>query len=642
MSLEKILEETLSNVQDNSDTNQVELQQEEENLFGDRMVGLFLETMRSWGPTSALRKRIQLHRYCAKNQQWGLQWQASPNSGTSAVAPFIQQAEKDLHRRISQTAFGVLANAHHSSSSGQGNSTIRQYIDSSKDSLFDVEHLISRLGTRLQPRDTEEDSNERLASDDISSNVFLGTISDNSTVIVESMAELELMRERFDRALGYYLAIGSHFMTTESLPRLEEAAVQSVNLSETSSSPMLAEGDKFDNTKYLHILSMIELHQLSHLLLKRNFFFVNETDDSMAEESPIVALIMLVGLPRVGRFLMDNCSPPEGTSTDDIEVSYGMMPLDLVARQLESRPKLLYWFLFQVFIHKADMYVRFPTTAVPPAAITKLHQLQFSLFIDYANENVSKKSSESPAVLMANDDTPFMSFLRATLPHGGIQADDVREKLTTYRGGSVDSPVFARELAFVIESFGKGTVDDAKEVLELYVRGEKNLYMAVAYAERNTKHSSILWDILVEYCTTADPLSSSDETNQNRGAQGALFGSLLEAAAHTGSDLATLVTRIPEGMSIEGLRPKLIAAISDYRYKVKIHEQVDNILMEDKVSILRELSHVSRRGERITIGDERLRNARANKEPSSETGNLLKAHRQAPRNRSTTFSLPIR
>lgn len=636
-----MLEETLSNVQDNCDTNEVEPQQgEEEKLFGDRMIDLFLETMRSWGPTSALRRRIQLHRYCAKNQQWGLQWQSSPNS-TSAVAPFIQQAEKDLHRRISQTAFGVLANAHHPSSSGQGNSTIRQYIDSSKDSLFDVEHLISRLGTRLQPSDAGEDSSESLDGDDISPNVGLGSMSDNSTVIVESMAELELMRERFDRALGYYLAIGSHFMTTESLPRLEEAAVQCVNLSDTSSSPMLEE-DKLDTTKYLHILSMIELHQLSRLLLKRNFFFVNETDNSMIEESPIVALIMLVGLPRVGRFLLDNCSPPEGTSTDDIGVSYGMLPLDLVAKQLESRPKLLYWFLFQVFIHKADMYVRFPTTAVPPAAITKLHQLQFSLFIDYANENVSKKSSESPAVLMANDDTPFMSFLRATLPHGGIQADDVREKLTTYRGNSVDSPVFARELAFVIESFGKGTVDDAKEVLQLYVRGEKNLYMAVAYAERDTKHSSILWDILVEYCTTADPSSSSDETNQNRGAQGALFGSLLEAAAHTGSDLATLVTRIPEGMSIEGLRPKLIAAISDYRYKVKIHEQVDGILMEDKVSILRELSHISRRGERITIGDERLSNAGAKEPSSTEAIDLLKAHRHAPRNKTTTFSLPIR
>ena len=223
-----------------------------------------------------------------------------------------------------------------------------------------------------------------------------------------------------------------------------------------------------------------------------------------------------------------------------------------------------------------------------------------------------------------------MIIFQATLPYGGVQADNVREKLETYRGGSVDSPIFARELAFVIEKFGKDNVEDAKEVLQLYVRGANNLYMAVSYAERNTKYSSMLWDILVEHCTTV-----LDES-----AQGALFGSLLEAAAHTGSDLASLVSRIPQGMSIEGLRPKLIAAISDYRYKVKIHEQVDNILMEDKVSILRELSHLSRRGERMNSDGKR----KDTKGLALNSNDLLKSQRmKAPSHRETpSFSLPIR
>lgn len=232
-------------------------------------------------------------------------------------------------------------------------------------------------------------------------------------------------------------------------------------------------------------------------------------------------------------------------------------------------------------------------------------------------------------------DTLLTIIFQATLPYGGVQADSVREKLETYRGGSVDSPIFARELAFVIEKFGKDNVEDAKEVLQLYVRGANNLYMAVSYAERNTKYSSMLWDILVEHCTTV----LDDDANQ-RSAQGALFGSLLEAAAHTGSDLASLVSRIPQGMSIEGLRPKLIAAISDYRYKVKIHEQVDNILMEDKVSILRELSHLSRRGERMNSDGKR----KDTKGLALNSNDLLKSQRmKAPSHRETpSFSLPIR
>ena len=94
--------------------------------------------------------------------------------------------------------------------------------------------------------------------------------------------------------------------------------------------------------------------------------------------------------------------------------------------------------------------------------------------------------------------------------------------------------------------------------------------------------------MLVDHCTTTDPLNNAN-----------LFGSLLEAAAHCGADLSSLVARIPEVMAIEGLRPKLIAAVTDYRHKVKIHEYVAEILTEDKVFILRELSHLSRRGTRI-------------------------------------------
>ena len=152
-----------------------------------------------------------------------------------------------------------------------------------------------------------------------------------------------------------------------------------------------------------------------------------------------------------------------------------------------------------------------------------------------------------------------------------MQADNVRRSLETCRGGNADSPIFARELAFVIENFFDGSVADAKEILQLYLRGAKKLFMAVAFAERNTTYSSILFDILVEHCTTPDP---TRDANQNS-AMGSLFGSLLEAAAHTGSDLASLVSRIPEEMSIEGLRPKLIAAITDYPYKVKMHKHAD-------------------------------------------------------------------
>lgn len=641
MSLEKMLEDTLSNSHEGNNGRRDESQHDKEYLVGEKMADLFLETMRSWGPTSSLRRRIQLHRYCAQNQQWGLQWHSL--SGSSAVVPFIRQAEKDLHRRISQTAFGVLSNAHHSPSLTQNNS-IRQHIDSSKDSLFGVEHLIARITARFQLNSS--DKSGILADYDTSSKIVLGTMKHNYAVVIESMAELELMRERFDRALGYYLTIGSEFMV-DALSSLEDMAVQSVNSFCQSNSFTITEQTEVENFKYSHVLSLIELHQLTHILLKRNVVFVHKKGVSKAE-SPIVALIMLVGLSRAGRFLIDHCSPPEGTVTqinsDENGVSFSgsNLPLDLVANQMKSRPKLLYWFLFQVFIHKPDIYVKFPTTAVPPPPITDLHRLQFSLFVDYADEDDAENDqrNQSPAGLIVDKDTPFMAFLRAVTKVGGIQADNIREKLEAYRGGGTDSPAFARELAFIIEHFGTGTIEDAKQVLHLYLRGAKNLHMAVAFAERN-EFSNVLWDMLVEHATP-DPSSDADQNS----AFGALFGSLLEAAAHTGSDLSSLVSRIPEGMSIEGLRPKLISAITDYHYKVKIHEHVNSMLVDDKISVLRELNHMLRRGKRMESEE---REAQQNDKPpanstSVSSRDLIKSRRlRFPSgHRSHSFSLPIR
>jgi hypothetical protein len=119
----------------------------------------------------------------------------------------------------------------------------------------------------------------------------------------------------------------------------------------------------------------------------------------------------------------------------------------------------------------------------------------------------------------------------------------------------------------------------------LYLVGAKNLFLAVAYAERNSKQSADLWEQLITHCTEAE-------------GHGTLFGSLLEAAAHCGADLSSLVSKIPEGVAIEGLRPKLIAAVTDYRHKVKIHEFESNIQTDDRISIIRELCHLSRRGSR--------------------------------------------
>jgi len=408
MCLEKMLDDAILQVKGQRNViSEYDPPHGEEVMVVRKMVDLFLETMRAWGNTSSLRARVRLQRHCVHNQRWG--------RGMLLADPFIKQSEKDLHRRISQTAFGVLENAHYSTSSTLQISSMRQHIDSSKDSLFDVEHLLTRLAARYQLNDTDNGC----SINHMSSNVCVGNMCQESVIIFESMAELEVMRERYDRALGYYLSIGIH-VVNESSTSLEDAAVRAVNsfLNDSVDSSVNDTHRGSDRNKFGFVLSMIELHQLSSFLLKRNYFFVNENDDSVAEP-PVVAIIALVGLSQAGRFLMDNCFSPEDSSfdhNDQAMVSGSNLPFDVVAEQLKSRPKLLYWFLFQVFVNKADIYVTFPTTAVPPASITDLHKIQFSLFVDFAEDGVSKAQDghQSLPTAMNDRDTPFMAFLRVS------------------------------------------------------------------------------------------------------------------------------------------------------------------------------------------------------------------------------------
>ena len=135
---------------------------------------------------------IQYHRYCTQSQRWNMQWQSV--SGNQAVAPFVQQAGRDLNRRISQTALGCLSGTQFSPSLMQ-NTNIRQHVDSSRDSLFDVEHLIFRISALLHQSDANGRENS-VEIDESSSSVTLGNTGVKASVVIEAMAELELMRER--------------------------------------------------------------------------------------------------------------------------------------------------------------------------------------------------------------------------------------------------------------------------------------------------------------------------------------------------------------------------------------------------------------------------------------------------------------
>ncbi len=200
---------------------------------------------------------------------------------------------------------------------------------------------------------------------------------------------------------------------------------------------------------------------------------------------------------------------------------------------------------------------------------------------------------------------------QATLPLGSISPIDARRQLETIRSDEVNSsddeaeekheqgtsPTFALELAYIIEHYCDQSAEEAIAILDLFLEGADSVMLGVSFAQRHRQYSSVLWDKLINHCllprTVAPNISGSGD--------GILFGSLLEAAALSGADVARLVAKIPPGMVVEGLRPRLVAAVADYRLKVGIHQAASAAASQEQVALIREVSHRSRRGARFTF-----------------------------------------
>jgi len=482
------------------------------------------------------------------------------------------------------------------------------------------------------------------------------------------------MKGNYEEALRAYLTINPDRgdASEELLFRIETMAIDSIYVTKLQDELVMVPGvDNFE--RYRHVLVMMEAHQMHGLLLRQNFLVQSTSSSSSSSSSssntvitnPLIALICLVGLDLTGHFLVEHCTLPKlrhssSTTTVHSTNSYGYsssspfssssssaLPINLLASQLESRPKLLHWFLNLLFWEKPEVYVKFPNTAVPPSAVTDLHRLHFELHVEFALDHrqssrlvhrgsVRKRLAVVPSYEDMEVESPLMSFLKLALPHGGVRFAYVRQTLERCRS-SLSSPkkerqgiratkttktpptitkyphIFARELAHMIEWSGGSVTDDAakatedaKTVLNLYLEGVVSLPSAVAYAERKTTHSAMLWEILVSYCLGTTKTTTTTKTPET---SGVLFGSLLEVAASSGADLAHLIVCVPPEMCIEGIRPKLVAAISDYRLKLKIHESASDVFLSDKVSLLRDQCHRARRGLRIDLpvgGDDLL------------------------------------
>jgi hypothetical protein len=371
--------------------------------FSNEAVGHFLESLLAWGPTSTLKEYIKLYRFSRENC-----------SSDKSIQRDLRTAEIALQRRFLQTCAGYLSFPINEQKDELLTATPPRYEankDDSKDSLF----LVSIMLRIVAPRAPLVAVPGELEDADTGAAGVANEITTNSLLSLESMARLRMMQNRHDLALKCFLTIGLYH-STQSIEKIELFAIDVVNgvsVANSVSAPVIAG----TSSKYDYVLGLIEHHHLHRLLLDEKL-----TGNASA---PLIALIRLVGLDLMGRFLIEHCVSPEVSSLEASSelskeneskdlIQKETLPMDLVAKQLDSSPALLHWYLHLVFTKKPELYVRFPNNCIPPKAVTDLHRKHLELFVEFAGDN--KDSAKAffgiePYKAEART-TPLLSFLK--------------------------------------------------------------------------------------------------------------------------------------------------------------------------------------------------------------------------------------
>ena len=104
------------------------------------------------------------------------------------------------------------------------------------------------------------------------------------------------------------------------------------------------------------------------------------------------------------------------STNDERKNLHETLPINLVADQLRSNPKLFHWYLHQIFVRKPEMYVKFPSSAVPPRSVTELHRSHLELYIEYTDKRDSAEAlSGTETYNLERMTTPLLTFLKVRL-----------------------------------------------------------------------------------------------------------------------------------------------------------------------------------------------------------------------------------
>jgi len=228
--------------------------------------------------------------------------------------------------------------------------------------------------------------------------------------------------------------------------------------------------------------------------------------------------------------------------------------------------------LMQFDLDKATALLVSCTDKIPVTHVVKqlqeyphmLHRYLHQLFLK--DPKLGQEYHERQVALYAKYDYDnLITFLKGSNYYSLEKAYTECEQLSLYP-----------EMVFIL-----GRMGNAKQALHLIIEKLANVSEAIEFVQ--TQNDDELWEDLITLCLN----------NQS------LVPPLLE---HIGAYVNPLkvVSRIPSGMKIPGLREKLRKIIQDYLLQMSLREGCNNILKADCVLLQRRLFNGQRRGQKVT------------------------------------------
>lgn len=239
------------------------------------------------------------------------------------------------------------------------------------------------------------------------------------------------------------------------------------------------------------------------------------------------------------------------------------LPVMLVVKQLKSSRRVLKWYLHSLFTTVPEIY--------NTVDFAEFHTMQVSLYAQFAppSQNKMQKMMISKGGNPPKD-SDFMNFLKSS--------NFVPLELAL-RECEQQRPPLYDEIVYLLAKIG-----NAAEALGILLQEVGDAEKAIEFVEEHDDGSNVLWDQIISFSVN------------HRG----FLLHLLDAIGNISTiNPLQLVSKIPAGLELPGLKQRLTRILKQYEFQVTMKEICCSFTEDDTTSLLCQLNQTKRRGIKV-------------------------------------------